>query len=608
MDSETPRGRFDTVITLLSRPLLLLQGSVEYMLAWTFTRSWWWLLLVNAPWIILLGASVGLVGYGASLSRQTLAQRYSDWVAEELPEALRRTDENAPRITEEVEKEGAAVEDSDGSGQASDAAEKVDALDEQGAKDDELVSGYGELLLRRLLQLQNSNSRITYLVAAQLARQGRLAQARQMMRRIAPLDSSGFAPAHHWLAADELHNHQMRTPEDRKRLIKHLAMATRWGGCHPALRSMYSQLLESQGDVSQAMAVLERGSEGDSDLEANLAIARLAAKHGQQGRFERAAEEVKKEVQARVDAETVTSLDWAILANVLLYEQKTAEARQAAQSGLQKDPENTRLRRLLSESFRIEYSLSVQRVDGQTKLKLGLLDAALKADPTNPSVGTEIARLLSLGQAATPELKNALEQQLAAGQATAITHILLANRHLLLGDLKAALPHLELALRQAPNNPITMNNLALVLSRTEQEPERAVQLAMAAIASEPRNADFHDSLGEIRARNGDSIGAIECYETAIGLAPDARSTRKKLADLYRELGMNEMAEVQERELQKSATKPPADPPEEAPADPPQETSADPPEESPADQPEETPADPPEESPADQPEETPADQP
>ncbi|MCA9158482.1 MAG: hypothetical protein KDA72_09155 [Planctomycetales bacterium] len=586
MDSETPTGRFDTVITLLSRPLLLLQGSVEYMLAWTFTRSWWRLLLVNAPWALLCAASVGLVGYGALLSRQTLAQRYSDWVAEELPEALRRTDENAPRITEDAEKKGTAVEDSDASGQASDVDEKgdADALDGQGAKDSELVSGYGELLLRRLLQLQNSNSRITYLVAAQLARQGRLAQARQMMRRIAPLDSSGFAPAHHWLAADELHNQQIRTPEDRTRLIKDLAMATRWGGCHPALRSLYSQLLESQGDVSQAMAVLERGSGGDSDLEANLAIARLAAKHGQQGRFERAAGEIKQEVQARVDAETVTSLDWAVLANVLLYEQKPAEARQAAQSGLKKDPANTQLRRLLSESFRIEYSLSIQHADGQTKLKLGLLDAALKADPTNPSVGTEIARLLSFGQDATPELKNALEQQLAAGQATAITHILLANRQLLAGEYKAAQPHLELALRQAPDNPITMNNLALVLSRTEQEPKRAEQLAMAAVASEPRNADFHDSLGEIRARNGDSIGAIECYETAIGLNPNARSTRKKLADLYRELGMNEMAEVQERELQKSATKPPADPPQEALADSPEEAPAESPEEAPADQP------------------------
>ena len=562
MDSQITQGRFETLVTLLSRPRLLLQGTIEYMLAWSFTRSWWQLLLVHAPWILLLAASIGLIGYGASLSRQTLGQRYSDWVAEELPEALRRSDDNAPTKTEEAPAAAPPVQPD-----ASDTAQKGDPRDAQAAEESELVSGYGELLLRRLLQLQDSNSRITYLVAAQLARQNHLAQARQMMRRIAPLDAAGFAPAHHWLAADEFQNQQMRTPEGRERLIKDLSMATRWGGCHPALRSLYSQLLESQGEVSQAMAVLERGGgDADSDLEANLAIARLAAKHGQQGRFQRAAETIKQEVQSRVDLGTVTSVDWAALANVLLYEQKPEEARQAAQSGLKKEPENPQLRYFLSESFRIEYLLSIQQDQGQTKLKLGLLDAALKSDPTNPAVGTEIARLLSLGQDATPELKNALEQQLAAGQATALTHILLANRQLLAGDLKAAQPHLELALRQAPKNPITMNNLGLVLSRTNQQPERAEQLAAAAVTSEPRNADFRDTLGEIRARNGDSIGAIECYESAIGLNPLARSTRKKLADLYRELGMNEMAEVQDRELQKSAPEV-AVPPEQPPSSP-----------------------------------------
>ncbi|MEO8270197.1 MAG: hypothetical protein ABI557_10765 [Aureliella sp.] len=549
MESQTTEGRFDAAITLLSRPLLLLQGVVEYFLAWSYTRSWFRLLLINAPWMLLLAASVGLVGYGVTINPQTLGERYSDWVAEELPEALRSTNEGAPSKIDDSAKKEASPEEKD----VARSTENVDPLEEQNREASELVSGYGELLLRRLLQLQNSNSSITYLVAAQLALQGRSAQARQLMRRIAPLDSAGFAAAHHWLAADGYNNRLARTPEGKEQLIKDLSIATRWGGCHPKLRGLYSQLLESQGDFLQAMAVLQVGSAGGSELESKLAIVRLAAKYEQTDRFERAAEEIKQEVQSRVDAETVTSQDWAILASAWLYEKNPSEARQAVQSGMQKEPDNPQLRRLLSESFRVEYLLAIQQDGEQTKLKLGLLDAALKADPTNPAVGTEIARLISLGQSATPELKSALEQQLAAGHATAVTHILLANRQLIAGDLKAAEPHLELALRQAPNNPMIMNNLGLVLSRTEQQSERAQQLATAAVASEPNNADFRDSLGEIRARNGDSIGAIECYEAAIGLNPAASSTRKKIAALYRQLGMNEMAEVQERMLQKSAT-------------------------------------------------------
>lgn len=549
MDSQQTTGRVDAIITILSRPRLLLQGTIEYLLAWSFTRSWGRLLLVHAPWMLLLAACTGIVVYGSLLSRSTLAQRYGEWVAEELPEALRSTDENAApakagaggAATGESEMASAANADS------TNPSASGSPLDEQLDSNLALVSRYGDLLLRRLLQLQDSNSRTTYLVAAQLAHQNRWAQARQMMRRLAPAGGGGFAPAHHWLAIDQLQHRQSKTPEQFEMLVKDLSMAIRWSGCHPALRHWYSQLLERQGDEGQAIAVIEQG--GELSLEDNLAIARLAADHGQKGRFERAAQEIKREVQSRVEAEIVTSQDWTILANLLLFEQNTAEARSAAMKGLTVDSENPALRRLVSESYRIEYLQSIQQAAGQTKLNLGLLDAALKSDPTNPNVGTEIARLLAAGEDATLEFKSALEQQLAAGQATALTHILLANRHLQSGDLQAAAPHLELALRQAPNNPITMNNLALVLSRTDQQPERAEQLAADAVRREPRRAEFRDTLGEIRARNGDQLGAIESYEAAIGLDPDARETRKKLAELYRELGMTEMADVQQRQLE-----------------------------------------------------------
>lgn len=543
MDSRQTPGRFDAIITMISRPRLLLQGTIEYLLAWSFTQPWWRLLALHAPWFLLVAAFTGLVAYGNMLSRSTLAQRYGDWVAEELPEALRSTDEDASPKSAALSD---ATETQPTSQEKTPAADPP--VDEQIGGDGNLVSRYGELLLKRLLQLQDSSSRITYLVAAQLAKQNRWAQARQMMRRIAPERGGGFAPAHHWLAADQLQHRQMKTPEDREILINDLSMATRWAGCHPPLRNLYSQLLESQGNVGQAMAVLEQG--GEATLEANLAIARLAADHGQQGRFERAAQEIKQEVQRRVAAETVNSQDWIVLSNLLLFEKNPSEARAAALKGLEANPENSQLLRLVSESYRFEYVQSIQQADGKTKLNLGLLDAALKSDPSNPNVGMEIARLIAMGEDTTADFKTVLEQQLAAGQATALTHILLANRHLQAGELQAAAPHLELALRQAPNNPITLNNLALVLSRLGQQPERAEQLAIEAVRREPTNADFRDTLGEIRDRNGDKLGAIESYESAISLNSKARSTRKKLADLYRELGMNEMADVQERELDK----------------------------------------------------------
>jgi tetratricopeptide (TPR) repeat protein len=496
---------------------------------------------------------IGLVAFGASLSRQSLVERYDALITSEMPEVLRQFDE-APAATSQPQPASDPPSSDPSPTATSDAADKPAA--EQGLptiQQENSVSPFGELLLRRLLQLQDANSRITFLVAVQLARQERIGQARQMMRRIAPLDSEGFAPAHAWMAVEQLRRQEVRSPDERDQLIHDLSQAIRWNGCPPALSSLYAEFLESQGKTTQALAVLEQAATQTSqaNLAAKMRIAEMAMKHGQTGRFQRTADEIRQEINQRREQNVASSTDLACLAHLLLMDQQPEPAREILREALKQSPLDSQLIRLMSESFRLEYLQSASNVRGQMKVNLGLLDAALKADPTNPGVGVEIARLMNMGQQAPPELKAALEQQLAAGQSTALTHILLANNALVSNNLTAAEPHLEIALRQAPNNPTILNNLALVLARTKpNELERALQLATAACQLAPTSADFRDTLGEVRARNGDKVGAIECYEAAIGLNGDLISARQNLAKLYAELGMSEMAAVQQNEIEK----------------------------------------------------------
>ncbi len=234
--------------------------------------------------------------------------------------------------------------------------------------------------------------------------------------------------------------------------------------------------------------------------------------------------------------------------------QEPVKARQTAIMGLKKDAENPQLKRLLSESFRLEYLKTIKQTQGITQVNLGLLDAALKADPSNPAVGTEIARLQSIGQDAPPELREALQQQLVSGQTTALTHILLANQLLGKGNLTEAVPHLELALLQAPNTPSVMNNLALAIARLDptNSLDRAMKLSTAATTADPASGEYLDTLGELKEISGDKLGAVSSYETAIGLDGNRTDTRQKLAKLYRELGMQEMADVQDAEIKQRA--------------------------------------------------------
>lgn len=547
MDSK--ESGWESAVTMAFRPRLLLQGVVEYLMAWSFTRHWLWLFFLYAPVWLLLGTVVGLVSYGASFGNQTLVERYGEWVSDEIPEALAEVDDQA--TTSSSSEESAKTEPD--SQPTSNEVAPEDATDKH-----EKITGLGDLLLRRLLQLQDSNSRITYLVAAQLARQGRLGQARQMMRRIAPAAGRGFPPAHAWLAVDQLQGQQIHTKEDRERLMKDLEIAAQWSGSGPALVGVYASLLERQGNVGQAMSVLEATKTADTDLEANLRIADMAARNDQKTRYDRAAQKIKTEIRKRMEEDTATVTDLTYLSNLFLIEKEPAKARQTAMMGLAKEADNPKLKRLLSESFRLEYLTTMKLGESGTQVNLALLDAALKADPSNPAVGAEIARLQSLGQDAPPELRSALKQQLVSGQTTALTHILLANQLLVEGNLTEAIPHLELALLQAPNTPSVMNNLALALARTapDKEIDRATKLAVAAANAEPTSAEFRDTLGEIKAISGDKLGAVSSYETAIGLDGSRAGTRQRLATLYRELGMKEMAEVQEQELQKLSTQQP----------------------------------------------------
>ncbi len=71
------------------------------------------------------------------------------------------------------------------------------------------------------------------------------------------------------------------------------------------------------------------------------------------------------------------------------------------------------------------------------------------------------------------------------------------------GKIKEAVPHLEAALQQSPNNPLVLNNLGLALAKTDPASlDRALELSSQAVASMPDNPDFLDTFGEIRWLKG----------------------------------------------------------------------------------------------------------
>ena len=296
-------------------------------------------------------------------------------------------------------------------------------------------------------------------------------------------------------------------------------------GSGPALLAAFARLLESEGRIGEAIASLTEAAKREPSF--NVELANLAYRNNRKQPQEKASDSAKKLFAEKITNNTATVRDYAQLANLLLLEQKTAEALERAQQGLMLEPENAALKRLASEALRLQYVLTIRSSENGSQVNLGLLDAALKFDPTNPAVSQEIARLSVIGKKLTPELEEALNKQLANGQATAMTHVLLANRKLANGALKEAIPHLELALNQAPDTPEILNNLALALAVVDKSKlSRAEELITSALRLQPNNPEFLDTLGQILMIKGDTLQAISSYERAIGLDNKRITTRK----------------------------------------------------------------------------------
>ena len=171
---RTETSAWESALSMLLKPRLLLQGFVEYFSAWVFTRPWLRLMFFNSPIILLTLTAAGLVVYGSMLDNRTLVERYADWTNEELPQALGdRVSSDSSKADSSVDG-GASAETVTPSGTATDNVGTVttnnsgtdqptggtDAGQSATNRDSTRglsnigdVSAYGELLLRRLLQL-----------------------------------------------------------------------------------------------------------------------------------------------------------------------------------------------------------------------------------------------------------------------------------------------------------------------------------------------------------------------------------------------------------------------------------------------------------------------
>ncbi len=534
------------------------QDLFNCLLAWARTRRWRrliWLAFFPGLFFWLV---VGLVVYGATISRQDLATRYY---------AMVRADVDAGMLEAEGKSDAVLEDDSN----ASESSPNVN--EGQGARSS-VTSQRVLVPLRRMLQLGNSNERVVYLVGAAMAQQGRVAMAVQLLSDLAPARGGGFPPAHAFMAEHTMASWQ-GTEAQAEVLMAHLQTAERGGMKLSQFQLVnYASLLAKFGRRTEAINMLNGHTAEYPQL--NLMVIQLDEATGESGSDSRTALAAGRAVfENKQKSGKVMFEDVRLAVQLEVKDEQLDRAVQLAKYGYdlvvdESDQDKLIAGRLFSDVLLLKHrALSEQReLDLMRAERLGTppppldlryLELACQVDSANPAAGEELAKAMVLGQNLSAELQQALERSLLDGTASGVTHLILANRKLTQDQPHTALPELRLALRKMPNSPIVMNNLAFAILKYETENlkeaneliERALKIPG---ASQVDRASMLDTLAEIRLAQGDDLGAIEMFEEAIKHDPTKLNTRKKLAEVYSKAGMKELAQGQLRKINELSEK------------------------------------------------------
>ena len=517
-------------------PVALVSDTWDTVDMWRDTRKW--LPIFKAiPAIVIVSSVMGAVAWGNLTSSSTIVGLYVEKAEDVAPI---KEDGREKISTETTLNQGTTIRD----GTTEEVIEKKPEADRVAEETKKLEAAqFADLLFRRVLQVESKNKRARYYVANQMSMRGNRDQARSMMESMAPVDINGYEPAHTWLAGDLLQKLTSGMATDREALNHHLAIASDWAGTNPALLAIYSQLLESEKRPREAIGMMQRAANRDPSN--YLALASLFARYRQPIQAKEAVERAVQHYSASFGKKDEQDSDRIAVAEAYLQIQKFDESVKVLQQGLMLRPDRPALRRALSNVYRIGYRMQLRQSDSGIQANLNLLNAALAADPTNPVLGEEVALLQPMGVKPDDKLIQTLQKQLAAGTATAVTHVLLGNAYYGRNDLKKAQIHWQLAIGQDPDFVLAMNNLAMALAlKKEPDFDRAIELVDRALVIAKDNPEILDSKGEILALMNKHLEAIPYFENAIRLGPYRMSTREKLARSYEAAGLLEQSLAQ----------------------------------------------------------------
>jgi tetratricopeptide (TPR) repeat protein len=296
----------------------------------------------------------------------------------------------------------------------------------------------------------------------------------------------------------------------------------------PAMHIIVAQSLVRLGKVDDAYAELQKIPEADRSAEAWYAMGRVDLLK-------------RRLVDARQNLERSDSLsphNPEILDSLLMLDRiegKTADSLTRIQRAAEAEPQNAKLAQLLG----VAYANNNQVAEAEQQFR-----HAAEIDPNDIGSYQALAQLL-LATGRKDESIQTYEKAIAQRPDSAQLYLVLGTLLEASGDNDGAIKRYSEAVKLDDNLAVAKNNLAYLLADRGRDLDQALELAQAAKAAMPENANVADTLGWVLFKKGAPSAAIGYLREAEGSSqpgdPTVDVVRWHLAQAYEANGETDRA-------------------------------------------------------------------
>jgi tetratricopeptide (TPR) repeat protein len=398
-----------------------------------------------------------------------------------------------------------------------------------------------QLYERKLGQLGVDTNRSDYNTAETLERDGKLAEAYERMKRLAPEDRPGYPAADVWIIERLLVN-KLDVPKDEtQRLINiHLAHLATLGIKGPQIDLFRAFALAQQNQLAEASKLLK-------PLVAKFPLAAVQrmqidiALHDQEA-AQQDALAVREYMQSRakkgMSLESDDYQSWAIAEELM---GNNARMRAVLTDWLKIDPNNQMARQDLGAVNLREFIALLRGPSPDPDELAQRLRTAFEL-ASDPELLKKQVATVYRQRSEIPELHAAFDLLLKSDDTPAALSETIGTAAALEGDWKNAQACLRRAVEKDPKSAVAWNNLACVLFQgSNPNLDQALAAVNKAIEISPAEYRFRETRGQVYTQLSQWPAAVSDLEFALNGMPDAPAVHKSLAKAYEGLGNQELA-------------------------------------------------------------------